>query len=108
GEPQRSGLMAMFRKGRNSQNLKRRLSPLGKVHLHELAGEKVSLRMFSYLFSETVEMRHLFYSFLAVGLAGLAVEWLRRFIPDYVFLLQPQNIALIFLIAIVYVGGKWG
>lgn len=107
GEPKRSGLFPL-RHGQNTQKLKRRLSQFGKVHLMELAGEKVTSRIWAYFAGETVEMRHILYSFLAVGLAGVSVEFLRRFMPDYVFLLHPQNIALIFLIAIVYVGGKWG
>lgn len=85
-----------------------RLATLCEVHVVPLKGDYEKRNWLAVIGLERVEMREIFYSLLTVGLAGVVAELLRKALPDYIFLLHPQNIALIFLIAVVFVGGRWG
>lgn len=85
-----------------------RLSTHCEVHVVPLKGEYERRNWFSAIGLERVELKEIFYSLLSVGIAGIVAELLKKALPDYIFLLHPQNIALIFLIAVVFVGGRWG
>jgi two-component system sensor histidine kinase KdpD len=85
-----------------------RLSTICEVHVVPLKGEYDGRNWLAVLGIERVELKEIFFSLLSVGIAMLAAESLKMMIQDYIFLLQPQNIALIFLIAVVFVGGRWG
>lgn len=84
------------------------LSTVCEVHVIPLKGEYDGRNILSLLGFERVEFKEIIYSLLTVGVALLAAECLKMMVQDYIFLLQPQNIALIFLIAVVFVGGRWG
>lgn len=92
----------------SSTGISARLSTVCEVHVVPLKGEYERRNWFSSFGLERVEMKEIFFSLLSVGLAGIVAELLKKALPDYVFLLHPQNIALIFLIAVVFVGGRWG
>lgn len=85
-----------------------RLSTICEVHVVPLKGDYERRNWLSAVGLERVDLKEIFYSLLTVGLAGIVAELLKKALPDYIFLLHPQNIALIFLIAVVFVGGRWG
>jgi len=91
-----------------SSGIASRLSSLCEVHVVPLKGESESRSWLNILGVERVELKEILFSLVSVGVALLAAEGLRLMIQDYIFLLQPQNIALIFLISVVFVGGRWG
>lgn len=92
----------------HATSISSRLSTICEVHVVPLKGEYDGRNWLAMLGVERVEIREIIYSLLTVGIAMMAAQSLKMMIQDYIFLLQPQNIALIFLIAVVFVGGRWG
>lgn len=107
GAPEQRSIMARIF-GRRHLTVASLLSDVCDVHLVPLKGEYEGRSLISALGIERIRPQELFYSFLAVLVAMLGAHFLKTMLPSYVFLLQPQNIALIFLIAVVFVGGRWG
>lgn len=92
----------------HSTGIAARLSTSCEVHVVPLKGEYDGRNWLSVLGIERVEFHEVLYAVLTVGIAMMAAEGLKAAMEDYIFLIQPQNIALIFLIAVVFVGGRWG
>ena len=92
----------------HTSGISSRLSTICEVHVVPLKGDYDGRNWMAMLGIERVELKEIIFSLMSVGVALLAAEMLKKMMADYIFLLQPQNIALIFLISVVFVGGRWG
>lgn len=108
GSPEKRSFLPRLLAGGHTTGISSRLSTVCEVHVVPLKGEVEKRNWLGVVGLERVDMREVFYSLLTVGMAGVVAELLKKALPDYIFLLHPQNIALIFLIAVVFVGGRWG
>lgn len=108
GAPERRGMFSRILAG-HATGIATRLATVCEVHVVPLKGDYDSRGTWMAMLGvERVEFKEIIYALLSVGVAMLAAQSLKLMVQDYIFLLQPQNIALIFLISIVFVGGRWG
>lgn len=109
GSPERKGFFSRVAGHDHAVAISARLSAICDVHVVPLKGEYDSRSWLDMGNSGGGHrLRELVYSFISVAVTLILAQVLKISLPDYMFQLQSQNVALLFLICVMFVGGVWG
>lgn len=108
GATERKGFFASLRMD-NALYISGKLANICEVSLIPLKGEKEGFSLLGVLSGgEQFRVMELFYTLVAVFVTLVVSHALKLLLPDYAMHLQSQNLSLLFLICIMFVGGRWG
>lgn len=107
GSPERRRFASRFRYDHASV-LSSRLGSLCEVHVIPLKGEYETRHFFTVINGHAFQLREMAYAVLSVAITFVVSNLLKASLPDYAFQLQAQNLSLLFLICVMFVGGRWG
>ncbi|MBM3618898.1 MAG: DUF4118 domain-containing protein, partial [Alphaproteobacteria bacterium] len=108
GAEEKTGFFAGLRPD-HAANISAKLANICEVSLIPLRGEKEGFSLLSILSGgEQLRALELLYTLMAVLVALITSYALQKLLPDYTIHLQSQNLSMLFLICIMFVGGRWG